>query len=60
MAHRGCIQCGRSIMVYNPRWKIWVVPDEDHDLCAKCWKAEQDRARPVEERGPIPCVSGHG
>lgn len=51
MARHDCVECGRPVMVYNPRWKNWVAPAEDHDLCRQCWKSERDRTRPVQAAG---------
>lgn len=40
-----CIQCDRPILSYNKKLKKHFKPNEDHDLCRKCWQAEVDRTR---------------
>jgi hypothetical protein len=37
--------CGNGIKVYIPG-KGWTgAPDEDHDLCGKCWRSLRDSTR---------------
>ena len=46
MRHRlFCIECSRPVIVLRPNWGGVQKPRADHDLCQKCWKAEQDRQR---------------
>jgi len=52
MAHRRreCVKCGRPVIAFRPGWRTLMAPPKDHDLCRRCWKAEQDRVRKVPER----------
>lgn len=44
---RVCVRCGHRIVVRHPnnRKRVIIPHDRDHDLCQRCWKAEQDRMR---------------
>jgi hypothetical protein len=44
---RGCVRCGRRIVVRRPKRHglVYIPRGSDHDLCQRCWKAEQDRMR---------------
>lgn len=39
-----CADCGRKVMV-RMRGKVCRPPDENHDLCLRCWRVELDKAR---------------
>jgi hypothetical protein len=42
--------CGRPIVAFRSKRRHGVVrPKKDHDLCQRCWKAEQDRSRVVKD-----------
>jgi hypothetical protein len=45
MSARVCSNCGRRIVVRRMKTGRYVKPCADHDLCARCWKAERDRNR---------------
>ena len=44
-----CQECGREIKVFFSGTGVTKKATPDHDLCQKCWKAEQDRSRTKTE-----------
>jgi hypothetical protein len=58
---RHTCECGRPIVARKPKHYGGVFkPNNDHDLCQKCWKAYNDRirARPLLLEAVVKFVVG--
>ena len=48
--HRNICSCGRPIVAFTKFRRSVVSPGQDHHLCQRCWKSEEDRNRRIPMR----------